>query len=70
MHARRLATLAVLALSTLSPSAARAQQTSAAPATSRIAPSDAELLAIIRQRIAEKRSAGIVIGVLSSVGLT
>ncbi|PYP76580.1 MAG: serine hydrolase [Gemmatimonadetes bacterium] len=69
MHARRLATLAVLALSTVSRSAVRAQQTPA-PAASRATPSDAELLAIIKQRIAEKRSAGIVIGVLHPDGHT
>ena len=68
MHALRLAVLAILGLSVVSPSAARAQQTSAAPATSRTLPTDAELRAILEQRIAEKRSAGIVVGVLHPDG--
>jgi D-alanyl-D-alanine-carboxypeptidase/D-alanyl-D-alanine-endopeptidase len=71
MHALRLVTLGVIALSVVSrPSAARAQQTSAAPAASRAVPSDSAILAIIKQRIAEKRSAGIVVGVLEPDGHT
>src|SRR5215218_3659398 len=70
MRALRLATLAAVTLSIVSPSAAHAQQTSAAPATSRAFPSDSALLAIIKQRVAEKRSAGIVVGVLHPDGHT
>src|SRR5688500_4263397 len=64
MNASRLATHVLLALSILSPRVARTQQTPPAPATSRAALSDAELRAILAQRVAEKRSAGIVVGVL------
>lgn len=47
------------------------QQTGAAgraAASSRALPSDAEILALIKQRVDEKRSAGIVIGVLGADG--
>ena len=71
MHATRFATLAALTLVIASPSAVRAQQAStAATATPRAIPSDAELLALLRQRVAEKRSAGIVVGVLHPDGHT
>jgi len=70
MNAPRLATLALLALPILSPRVARAQRTPPAPPTSRAALSDAELRAIIEQRVAEKRSAGIVVGVLHPDGRT
>jgi serine-type D-Ala-D-Ala carboxypeptidase/endopeptidase len=69
MNAHRLVTLALLALS-ISSRAARAQQPSAAPATPRPPLSDAEIRAIIEQRVAEKRSAGIVVGVLDPDGRT
>ena len=64
MHAVRFAALAALALVLALPGAAHAQQTSGAPSPSRAPLSDAEIRAIIEQRIAEKRSAGIVVGVL------
>jgi CubicO group peptidase (beta-lactamase class C family) len=70
MRALRPVALAALTLSSVSPRAAQAQQTSAVPATSRALPSDSALLAIIRQRVAEKRSAGIVVGVLHPDGHT
>jgi serine-type D-Ala-D-Ala carboxypeptidase/endopeptidase len=60
-------TLAVVALAAVPPSAVHAQRTSA---TSRTLPSDAELRAILEQRVAEKRSAGIVVGVLHPDGRT
>ena len=70
MRALRLAVLAVVTLSIVSLRAARAQQTSAAPATSRALPSDSALRTILEQRVAEKRSAGIVVGVLDPDGHT
>ena len=69
MNAPRLATLALLALA-VSPRAARAQQPAPAPAASRAPFTDAEIRAIIEQRVAEKRSAGIVVGVLDPDGRT
>jgi D-alanyl-D-alanine-carboxypeptidase/D-alanyl-D-alanine-endopeptidase len=47
-------------------------QTSATPAVAgaRAFPSDADVLAIIRQRVEEKRSAGIVVGLLEADGRT
>ena len=61
--------LAVAAASTVS-----AQQQTGAAATSastaRALPSDAEILGLIKQRVDEKRSAGIVIGVLDANGRT
>ena len=69
MRTLRVVTIAMIALSSVSPSTARAQQTSV-PATSRAIPSDSAILAIIKQRIAEKRSAGIVVGVLHPDGHT
>ncbi len=68
MNAPRLATLALLALSITAPRAAHAQQQPAPPAAPRAPLSDAEIRAIIEQRVAEKRSAGIVVGVLDSDG--
>ena len=70
MTATRLATLALLALPILSPRAAHAQQTPPAPATTRAPLSDAEIRAIVEQRVADKRSAGIVVGVLHPDGRT
>src|SRR4051794_40060174 len=71
MHAIRFATLALLTLAIASPHVAHARQSPAGAATASSAlPSDAELLALIRQRVAEKRSAGIVVGVLHPDGHT
>ena len=70
MNALRLATLALLALAAASPRSARAQQAPVAAGASRAPLSDAELRAIIEQRVAEKRSAGIVVGVLHPDGRT
>ena len=67
MAAIRVAAFVVLALSAGAPRAARAQQT---PIASPAVPSDAQILAIIQPRIAEKRSAGIVVGVLHPDGHT
>ena len=66
---RTLAVLTVVALT--SPVAAHAQQ--AAPtsiAESRAFPSDSAILAIIKQRVDDKRSAGIVVGLLEPDGHT
>ena len=60
----RFASLALLVLSLVSPCVAHAQQPSRAPL------SDAELRAIVEQRVAEKRSMGIVVGVLHPDGRT
>jgi CubicO group peptidase (beta-lactamase class C family) len=62
----------LLALSSARPVTARGQQSGAAvtAASARTFPSDAEVLAIIKQRVEEKRSAGIVIGLLDADGHT
>jgi CubicO group peptidase (beta-lactamase class C family) len=53
------------------PSNGRAQQsTPSAAATGRAFPSDSAVLAIIKQRVEEKRSAGIVVGMLEPDGRT
>ena len=67
----RLTALALFS-ATLAPAiATRAQQSEPAhAATARLLPSDAEILAIIKQRVDEKRSAGIVVGVLEPNGHT
>jgi len=55
----------ILVLSTVAP----AQQT-APPRTQRALPSDAATLAIIKQRVDEKRSTGIVVGLVDANGTT
>lgn len=64
-----------LACTSAIPLPARAQQPTAAPAPTRAErprdfPSDAAILSIIKQRVDEKRSAGIVVGVLEPDGRT
>ncbi|MEO6211660.1 MAG: serine hydrolase domain-containing protein, partial [Gemmatimonadaceae bacterium] len=49
---------------------ARAQHSSVPATRASGFPSDSAVLAIIRQRVAEKRSAGIVVGMLDSDGST
>ena len=56
MRALRSVALAALAFSSVSPRAARAQQTLAAPAASHALLSDSALLAIIQQRVAAPRA--------------
>lgn len=73
MHRARLLTLACLALAATTPLPVTAQQQSRAPAASTArAPflTDAQILAIIKQRVDEKRSAGIVVGILDPDGKT
>ncbi len=52
------------------PGTVRAQQASATTADARALPSDSAVLAIITQRVKEKRSAGVVIGLLDADGAT
>src|SRR5690349_16001674 len=68
----RLTALMLLVGVAASPSLHAQQQTGAAAAVahSRALPSDADILAIIKQRVDEKRSAGIVIGVIDADGRT
>jgi CubicO group peptidase (beta-lactamase class C family) len=54
----------------LAPVVATAQSPAAATASVRAFPSDSAVLAIIRQRVEEKRSAGIVVGLLEPDGRT
>jgi len=72
MIRRRCAALALLCLAVAPRMAARAQQGPVASpvAAARPFPSDAEILGIIKQRVDEKRSAGIVVGVLEPAGRT
>jgi D-alanyl-D-alanine-carboxypeptidase/D-alanyl-D-alanine-endopeptidase len=69
---RAASTLASLALCGAMPLVASGQQAAApaAVASPRDFVSDAEVLAIIRQRVEEKRSAGIVVGLLEPSGHT
>lgn len=61
----------LIALALTSRSTARAQgSTSSASTELRSFPTDSEVLAIIEQRVNEKRSAGIVVGLLGSDGRT
>ena len=69
----RFVVVASLVLIGAAPLAARAQQQTASPDAAPAArpgdfPSDAQILAIIKQRVDEKRSAGIVIGILEPDG--
>jgi CubicO group peptidase (beta-lactamase class C family) len=69
----RLRFAALLALCTAVPVSVRGQQSGAsvsATASARVFPSDADVLAIIKQRVEEKRSAGIVVGMLEPDGRT
>ena len=72
MSVTRLTTFMLLGVVATSPIAAQQQTgTAASAATSaRVLPADAEILSIIKQRVDEKRSAGIVIGVLDANGRT
>jgi CubicO group peptidase (beta-lactamase class C family) len=60
--------VAVVATLAIAATAAAQSPSAAAPVGVRTFPSDSEVLAIIRQRIAEKRSAGIVIGLVDPDG--
>jgi CubicO group peptidase (beta-lactamase class C family) len=62
----RLRTIASVAAIVLLAGLAQAQRVTTPPA--RALPSDAETLAIIKQRVAEKRSAGMVVGLLDASG--
>ena len=72
MSVNRLTTLVLLGVVATSPLSAQQQTGAAAPAASsaRALPADAEILSIIKQRVDDKRSAGIVIGVLDANGRT
>ena len=63
-----LASLAVPAVSR--PTSAQPSAAAAAAASSRAFPADSAVLAIIKQRVDEKRSAGIVVGLLDPDGRT
>jgi len=65
MRALRLTALAILVTLTTR-SAAAQSQTATATATAHVLPSDSAILSIIRQRVEEKRSAGIVVGVIDA----
>src|SRR6185503_5783821 len=67
--ARSLAFL-LLGLTAPIPAVAQQQSGSAQPATRAAFLADAEILAIIKQRVDEKRSAGIVVGILEPDGRT
>ena len=69
MNIRRAA-LTLLATAISSPAAAGAQSTAPADISARRFATDSAVLAIIRQRVKEKRSAGIVVGLLESDGRT
>src|SRR5439155_8208565 len=65
--------LSVIVIALLAVSCATAQQAGTptpAAAAARALASDSEILAIIKQRVDDKRSAGIVIGVLDPDGRT
>jgi CubicO group peptidase (beta-lactamase class C family) len=67
---RSTSSIALILLALASSSPARAQATAPAVAPARSFPSDSAVLAIIRQRVEEKRSAGIVVGLLEPDGRT
>lgn len=68
---RRLAyALGCVVLCGLIPPVAHGQSAASVAASPRDFPSDADVLAIIRQRVEEKRSAGIVVGLLEPDGRT
>jgi serine-type D-Ala-D-Ala carboxypeptidase/endopeptidase len=69
---RRLTTLALFASSLAFSIAGAQQQTGSAAASSRrfVIASDPEIMGIIKQRVDEKRSAGIVVGVVDPDGRT
>src|SRR5687767_5545267 len=72
MHRMRTIAFSLLALSATS-LAVTAQQpagTVASASPARAFPSDSAILAIIKQRVDEKRSAGIVVGVVEPAGRT
>src|SRR5689334_11382637 len=54
----------------LAPAAVLAQSPATSASSARAFPSDSAVLAIIRQRVEEKRSAGIVVGLLEPDGRT
>jgi D-alanyl-D-alanine-carboxypeptidase/D-alanyl-D-alanine-endopeptidase len=63
--------VAVATVAALLPAAARTQQAAGqAGAAAQAFPSDAAVLAIIKQRVEAKRSAGIVVGLLEPTGRT
>ena len=64
---RRVTGLLLVSLS-LAPAATVAQSPATSTASVRAFPSDSAVMAIIRQRVEEKRSAGIVVGLLSADG--
>jgi len=67
MRVLRLTALAILVTLTTRSAAAQSQTAAAtATATAHILPSDSTILSIIRQRVEEKRSAGIVVGVIDA----
>ena len=67
MRVLRLTALAILGTLTTRSAAAQSQTAAAtATATAHILPSDSTILSIIRQRVEEKRSAGIVVGVIDA----
>jgi len=70
MSVVRLTLVALLGGAVAIPSLYAQQQTgtSATAAHSRVIASDADILALIKQRVDEKRSAGIVIGVIDADG--
>ena len=72
MSVNRLTASMLIALLAASSVGAQQQTGAAASAatTARALPSDAEILGLIKQRVDEKRSAGIVIGVLDADGRT
>ena len=69
MH-RFTASLLLLPTLLTSPVGAHAQSSATTAAAARSFPSDSAVLAVIRQRVEEKRSAGIVVGLLEPDGRT
>src|SRR5438093_210548 len=68
---RTVVALSVGLIAATLPAVARSQPAAAnSPAMARAFPSDSAILAIIKQRVEEKRSAGIVVGLIEPDGRT
>ena len=68
MHRARLTTLAILVALVANIDAGAQQPAVSSTAVQSALPTDAEILAIIKQRVGDKRSAGIVVGVIDADG--
>lgn len=68
MRVLRLAALATLVALATQSAAVQSQTATVATTTAHALPSDSAILSIIRQRVEEKRSAGIVVGVIDADG--